>query len=288
MSYSEKTIEISLESLFQSSWFWGKHWTFSTNNSNNNGESSHESEEESTSYLQREDFVSESSSVSYFGLSHDIDKVFSGVTRHSRSTKECVVKSASNVHSRLSPEVICLPSSSVSTVNSSYRESCQCRIVDAQPTAKLQDVPATVNCTSCGIQSALPSKVQPATEVRSSVGNYGVPDHMRTGFSNVRSGLTSSHPLEATEKNFLQNQEMLDFKMLRNTQGLQAPLKLQMERSVASKIQRLPCLPSSMVALDTLMGIDESLGFEDFLNVHGDSEVMSDPHLTMEYKLGLH
>ncbi|KAM7443992.1 hypothetical protein ABFA07_007362 [Porites harrisoni] len=136
--------------------------------------------------------------------------------------------------------------------------------------------------------SALPSKVQPATEVRSSVGNYGVPDHMRTGFSNVRSGLTSSHPLEATEKNFLQNQEMLDFKMLRNTQGLQAPLKLQMERSVASKIQRLPCLPSSMVALDTLMGTDESLGFEDFLNVHGDSEVMSDPHLTMEYKLGLH
>ena len=29
---------------------------------------------------------------------------------------------------------------------------------------------------------------------------------------------------------------MLDFKMLRNTQGLQAPLKLQMERSVASKV----------------------------------------------------
>ena len=32
------------------------------------------------------------------------------------------------------------------------------------------------------------------------------------------------------------------------------------------QIQRLPCLPSSMVALDTLMGTDESLGFEDFLN----------------------
>jgi len=35
---------------------------------------------------------------------------------------------------------------------------------------------------------------------------------------------------------FLKNQEMLDFKMLRNTQGLQAPLKLQMERAVASKV----------------------------------------------------
>lgn len=136
--------------------------------------------------------------------------------------------------------------------------------------------------------SALPGKVQPITEVSSSVNSYGVPDQMRTGFSNVMSGLTISHPLECTEKNFLQNQELLDFKMLRNTQGLQAPLKLQMERAVASKIQRLPCLPSSMVALDSLMGTDESIGFDDFLNVQGDLEVMSDPHLTMEYKLGLH
>jgi len=124
--------------------------------------------------------------------------------------------------------------------------------------------------------------------VSSSVGHYGVPDHMRTGFANVKSGLISSHPLETTEKNFLQNQEILDFKMLRNTQGLQAPLKLKMERAVASKIQRLPCLPSSMVALDTLMGTDESIGFEDFLNVAGDSEVTCDPHLTMENKMGLH
>ena len=40
---------------------------------------------------------------------------------------------------------------------------------------------------------------------------------------------------------FLKNQEMLDFKMLRNTQGLQAPLKLQMERAVASKVNHTVC-----------------------------------------------
>lgn len=40
---------------------------------------------------------------------------------------------------------------------------------------------------------------------------------------------------------FLRNQEMLDFKMLRNTQGLQAPLKLQMERAVASKVNHTAC-----------------------------------------------
>ncbi|KAK2550888.1 Proteasome maturation protein [Acropora cervicornis] len=133
-----------------------------------------------------------------------------------------------------------------------------------------------------------PGKVAPAVEISSSLGHYGVRDHMRTGFANVKSELISTHPLEASEKNFLPNQEKLEFKMLRNTQGLQAPLKLQMERAMASKIQRLPCLPSSMIALDTLMGTDECIGFEDFLNVAGDSEVTCDPHLTMEYKLGLH
>ena len=40
---------------------------------------------------------------------------------------------------------------------------------------------------------------------------------------------------------FLKTQEMLDFKMLRNTQGLQAPLKLQMERAVASKVNHTLC-----------------------------------------------
>ena len=33
-----------------------------------------------------------------------------------------------------------------------------------------------------------------------------------------------------------------------------------------SQKQRLPCLPSSMVALETLLGIDTTIDFEDFLN----------------------
>lgn len=35
---------------------------------------------------------------------------------------------------------------------------------------------------------------------------------------------------------------------------------------MSTQIQRLPCLPSSMVALDSLLGTDESIGFDDFLN----------------------
>ncbi|KAK3699941.1 hypothetical protein QZH41_016600, partial [Actinostola sp. cb2023] len=83
--------------------------------------------------------------------------------------------------------------------------------------------------------------------------------------SSVKDQIKSSHPLEFSEMNYTKNQQALDMRMLRNTQGLQAPLRLQMECAVASKIQRLPCLPSSMIALDTLLGTGESIEFEDFL-----------------------
>lgn len=90
----------------------------------------------------------------------------------------------------------------------------------------------------------------------------------------------------------------MNFSTLRNIQGLHAPLKLQMEYRAArqvcrvksiilplssfqclidvfdpqpfclffSQIQRLPFLSSSNLALDTLRGSDESIGFEDILN----------------------
>lgn len=88
----------------------------------------------------------------------------------------------------------------------------------------------------------------------------------------------------------------------------------------SSQIQRLPFLSSSNLALDTLRGSDESIGFEDILNGQGvillhcyrhkwpndidififntvsdfclytdpaQSEVMGEPHVMVEYKLGL-
>lgn len=98
---------------------------------------------------------------------------------------------------------------------------------------------------------------------------------------------------------FQLNQDKMNFNSLRNIQGLHAPLKLQMEYRAARQvtlreplcmltperflslycisivafcfllwfqIQRLPFLQSSNLALDTLRGSDESIGFEDILN----------------------
>uniref|UniRef100_A0AAQ5ZHR2 Proteasome maturation protein n=2 Tax=Amphiprion TaxID=80969 RepID=A0AAQ5ZHR2_AMPOC len=118
-------------------------------------------------------------------------------------------------------------------------------------------------------------------------GAYGVQDSLRSGFTSVKNELLPSHPLELSEKNFQLNQDKMNFSTLRNIQGLHAPLKLQMEYRAARQIQRLPFLQSSHLALDTLRGSDEAIGFEDILNDPAHSEMMGEPHMMVEYKLGL-
>lgn len=48
--------------------------------------------------------------------------------------------------------------------------------------------------------------------------------------------------------------------MLRNIQGLHAPMRLAMELKAADKIGRLPFLQSSMMMRDVLLGRDEEIG----------------------------
>ncbi|KAM8919032.1 proteasome maturation protein isoform 1-T3 [Lycaon pictus] len=103
----------------------------------------------------------------------------------------------------------------------------------------------------------------------------------------VKNELLPSHPLELSEKNFQLNQDKMNFSTLRNIQGLFAPLKLQMEFKAVQQVQRLPFLPSSNLSLDILRGNDETIGFEDILNDPSQSELMGEPHLMVEYKLGL-
>ncbi|XP_028655242.1 proteasome maturation protein [Erpetoichthys calabaricus] len=137
-----------------------------------------------------------------------------------------------------------------------------------------------------GLRSQLKDSI-PIADIAPQVGAYGVHDTLRKGFTSVKHELLPSHPLELSEKNFQANHDKMNFCTLRNIQGLHAPLKLQMEFRAAKQIQRLPFLPSSNIALDTLRGTDECIGFEDILNDPSQTEIMGEPHMMMEYKLGL-
>lgn len=75
--------------------------------------------------------------------------------------------------------------------------------------------------------------------------------------------------------------------MLRNTQGLHAPLRIGMELKAASKIGRLPFLQSSNAMFDSLTGRDVDIGPEDVFNTPEFREIAGQPHAVVERSLNL-
>ena len=56
----------------------------------------------------------------------------------------------------------------------------------------------------------------------------------------------------------------LDFNVLKQAQGIHAPLRLMMERKLCKDVGRLPFLPSSNLMLEVLEGREDDLDFSDF------------------------
>ncbi|XP_028039155.1 proteasome maturation protein [Bombyx mandarina] len=135
-----------------------------------------------------------------------------------------------------------------------------------------------------------PLKVKPEHDdngVKIQENTFGIPDPMIAGLGATRPKLGFVHPLEASEKNYHLNEEKLNLAMLRNVQGLHAPMKITMERKFASKVGRLPFLPSSNLQHDVLTGRYIDIGFEDILNTRDLCETAGQPHAVIERSLGL-
>ncbi|KAK0176647.1 hypothetical protein PV328_000763 [Microctonus aethiopoides] len=96
-----------------------------------------------------------------------------------------------------------------------------------------------------------------------------------------------SHPLESSESAFHQNKLQQEMKVLRNVQGLHAPMRLAMELKATNSIGRHPFLPSSSLMKDVLLGRDEEIGFADILNTLDHTEQMGQPHAIVEKKMQL-
>lgn len=75
--------------------------------------------------------------------------------------------------------------------------------------------------------------------------------------------------------------------MLREREGLAAPLKISMELNSVAKIGHLPFLPSSNLHRDVLLGRDEIVDFSDYLNTPEFSEFTRQPHAVVEKQLGI-
>ncbi|XP_063380367.1 proteasome maturation protein [Cydia fagiglandana] len=134
-----------------------------------------------------------------------------------------------------------------------------------------------------------PLKVKPevGSDVKGQEGPFGVPDPFTAGLGATKANVGIAHPLEVSERNYRLNEEKMNMAMLRNIQGLHAPMRLNMELNFVNKVGRLPFLPSSNLQRDVLTGRDIEIGFEDILNTPDLCEVAGQPHAVVERSLGL-
>ncbi|KAI8824150.1 proteasome maturation factor UMP1 [Fimicolochytrium jonesii] len=116
---------------------------------------------------------------------------------------------------------------------------------------------------------------------------YGVHDTFRQGFRSVRSEIVPQHPLENIAKNWKETHDQLQMTTHRQTFGLHAPLRLQMEKAIVSQIRRIPVLPTRNLGLDILEGRDSTIDYEDFLGDPSMPTALMDPHVAMEHALGM-
>ncbi|XP_012229127.1 proteasome maturation protein [Linepithema humile] len=140
---------------------------------------------------------------------------------------------------------------------------------------------------SFGLPSIIPKSTKPEQFDIKGGANYDIPNPMTSGLSASRQSVGYAHPLEASEKNYKKNQDRMDMILLRNTQGLHAPLRMAMELKATEKIGRLPFLPSSNMMRDVLLGRDQDIGFEDIFNIPEFREQMGQPHAVVENHLGM-
>ncbi|GAB1861099.1 Proteasome maturation protein [Camponotus japonicus] len=140
---------------------------------------------------------------------------------------------------------------------------------------------------SFGLPSIIPKSTVPEQFDVKGGTSYDLPNPMISGLSATRQSIGYTHPLEVSERNYVKNQDRMNMILLRNTQGLHAPLRIAMELKATEKIGRLPFLSSSNMMRDVLLGRDQDIGFEDIFNTPEFREQMGQPHAVVENHLGI-
>lgn len=90
------------------------------------------------------------------------------------------------------------------------------------------------------------------------------------------------------DSQFAANQEKAEMRILRATQGMHAPLRIQMEKKAISQAGgRLPFLNSERLGMQVLNGTDTTIAFCDVLNTPEHKERAGLPSAEMERNLGM-
>jgi len=123
--------------------------------------------------------------------------------------------------------------------------------------------------TALRIVPAAQDAMSSSTSVKDTANSLGTHDTLRYGLRSLASEVRTGSALQGRLEKWEETQDNLKLTMQRNLYGLHAPVRLMMERKIVGYNPHFPALPHSNLALDILMGRDETLDVADFF---GDAE----------------
>jgi len=107
-------------------------------------------------------------------------------------------------------------------------------------------------------------------------------DNMRLKPGTLQGDLQPVHPVQLIQKNHDRNQYETKKTMLAKVYGVHVPLRQSIEETILSRFQRGGGLKSSLVGLETVLGEDTEIRFEDYLGDPAMSTETVDAFAAME------
>jgi len=111
-------------------------------------------------------------------------------------------------------------------------------------------------------------------------------DTMRQGLGTIQNDKLPVHPVQIIQDTHFRRENESRKMMLNRVFGVYFPMRLQIEETILSQFQRFPGLKSSFVGLETLLGMDEEIEFEDYLSNPEYDTKMIDVFAEMEKRVG--
>lgn len=100
---------------------------------------------------------------------------------------------------------------------------------------------------------------------------------------------TPQHPVQLIQSQGRTNERLTRRKLQAAAYGAALPMRLAMQQHMLSQCQRLPGLPSSYATLESFTARDETIDFEDFMNLphHSPYAPEQPPREQLEAILGI-
>mmetsp|Transcript_86746 Transcript_86746/g.176565 ORF Transcript_86746/g.176565 Transcript_86746/m.176565 type:complete len:149 (+) Transcript_86746:89-535(+) len=141
-------------------------------------------------------------------------------------------------------------------------------------------------------QETLPIAYKPDVQVEMPDNRMQVQGLADTGPS-TRKGVQPRHPVERLLLDAGRRSEQQEMMGKCMVFGQHAPIRAKMERNILAQFQRLPGLQSSLVGLETVLDMDETIEFEDVFNMEDTAPMSKNTgpnrglHEVMEQRLNM-